>query len=133
LSQAKTILLRVDARELATILAALRYHQAENLSGDDGIADTHIADIATDSGALAPLSATEVDDLCRRLNGPADGGPWRRRHVRRGHGQMRMLAVSVLMILVTALLMTFISGTYYQWLPALAAIAVVHRGLGGRR
>ena len=68
----KPIVLRVDARELATILAALRFHQDENC-GQKGrrrlvIADELIASIATDGGTLKPLSASEIDRLCRRLN-----------------------------------------------------------------
>ena len=60
---------RIDRRELATILAALRFHQDENLSSGPGIADAHIADIASDGGILVPLSKAEIDALCRRLNG----------------------------------------------------------------
>ena len=65
--------LYVDRRELATILAALRYHQAENLShrsprATPVIADSAIADIASDGGTLRPLTAAEIDRLCRRLN-----------------------------------------------------------------
>jgi hypothetical protein len=62
--------LQVNRRELATILAALRFHQDENLTGSH-IADAHIADIASDGGTLRPLSAREIDALCRRLNGAA--------------------------------------------------------------
>ena len=50
----------VDDRELATILAGLRFHQAENLAGN--------AEIATSCGTLEPLSAAEIDQLCERLN-----------------------------------------------------------------
>jgi hypothetical protein len=59
---------QVNDRELATVLGALRYHQAENLSGDEGIADQAIQDIATDGGRLKPLVSREVDQLCQRLN-----------------------------------------------------------------
>jgi len=61
-------LLRVDARELATILAALRYHQAENLQDTAAIADQAISDIASDGGTLKPLHSAEIDQLCQRLN-----------------------------------------------------------------
>ena len=68
----KPILLRVDARELATILAALRFHQDENCSRKDQrrsvIADAFIASFATDGDTLRPLSASEIDRLCGRLN-----------------------------------------------------------------
>jgi len=60
--------LAVDDRELATILAALRFHQAENLQGSGGIPDQAICGIATDMGRLAPLDFYEVDDLCEKLN-----------------------------------------------------------------
>jgi hypothetical protein len=58
----------VTRRELATILAALRFHQDENLQGDLGIADKVVSDIATDGGTLEPMDYAEVDDLCQRLN-----------------------------------------------------------------
>ena len=60
---------RVDRRELATLLAALRFHQAENLQSGTRIADVFIANIASDGGRFKPLSHTEIDALCRRLNG----------------------------------------------------------------
>jgi hypothetical protein len=63
--------LDIDARELATILAALRFHQDENLQGRSEIADLTIQDIATDGGILKPLTFQEVDVLCERLNGSA--------------------------------------------------------------
>ena len=58
----------LDRRELATILAALRFHQDDNLNSGPHIADACIADIASDGGTLVPLSAQEIDALCRRLN-----------------------------------------------------------------
>ena len=67
MSTSRQILLRVDRRELATILAALRYHQDENLQGGGEIADQVIADIATDGGTLKPLNDREIDKLSRRL------------------------------------------------------------------
>ena len=60
--------LDVDARELATILAALRFHQDENLQGRSEIADLTIKDIATDGETLQALSFQEIDALCQRLN-----------------------------------------------------------------
>ena len=65
------LLLRVNRRQLATILAALRFHQDENLRSGPAIADTVIADIASDGGTLKPLTAAEIDALCRRLNSPS--------------------------------------------------------------
>jgi DNA-binding Xre family transcriptional regulator len=55
-------------RQLATILAALRFHQAENLQSGAGIADRAIEEIATDSGKLTALDFDEVDSLCRMIN-----------------------------------------------------------------
>ena len=65
---ARTVTVEMDNRELATVLAALRFHQDENLAGGKGIADQAIAEIATDGGRLKPLSAGEIDQLCLRLN-----------------------------------------------------------------
>ena len=64
--------LRITRRELATILAALRFHQDENLQGGRGIPDRSIKDIATDSGTLRPLDFQEVGRLCERLNTEED-------------------------------------------------------------
>jgi hypothetical protein len=64
----EAMLLRVDQRELATILAALRFHQDENLQGGGEIPDRVVDDIATDGGTLKPLNFGEVDRLCQRLN-----------------------------------------------------------------
>jgi len=58
----------VDGRELATILAALRFHQDENLRAGPDIPDRAIKDIATDSGSLKPLNFKDVSRLCERLN-----------------------------------------------------------------
>jgi hypothetical protein len=60
------IQLTVTARELATILAALRYWQGE-LSDNDGV-DALENDIATDGGTLKPLTVEEIGALCERLN-----------------------------------------------------------------
>ena len=62
------ILLPINRRELATILAALRFHQDENLQGGKTIPDEIIADIATDGGTLAALDCGEVNQLCQKLN-----------------------------------------------------------------
>jgi hypothetical protein len=58
----------LDQRELATILAALRFHQDENLRNRSGISDQLITDIATDSGSLKPLNFKDVSRLCERIN-----------------------------------------------------------------
>ena len=54
----------LDDRELATILAALRYWQREALRSAGA---EH--DIASDGGVLSPLTPSEIDTLCERLNG----------------------------------------------------------------
>ena len=63
-----SITLRINGRQLATILAALRFHQAENLQAGRGIPDQAIEQIATDGGLLKPLDFKEVGKLCERLN-----------------------------------------------------------------
>jgi hypothetical protein len=73
-AKAKNVfLLHVDRRELATILAALRFHQDENLQGGEPICDQVIAKIATDGGRLTPLNFGEVEQLRRRLNAVSKG------------------------------------------------------------
>jgi hypothetical protein len=63
-----TMPLCVDRRELATILAALRFHQDENLQCGQNIPDVAISEIATDGGLIKPLDFEEVSELCERLN-----------------------------------------------------------------
>ena len=58
----------VDGRELATILAALRFHQDENLRVGPDIPDRAIKDIATDSGLLKSLDFKDVSRLCEKIN-----------------------------------------------------------------
>lgn len=53
----------VDSRQLATILAALRYWQRVSASPDCAEVD-----IADNSGTLTPLSPGEIDSLCVRIN-----------------------------------------------------------------
>jgi hypothetical protein len=50
-------------RELATILAALRYWQREGLSSAG-----HEQDIASNGYRFEALSEQEIDTLCERLN-----------------------------------------------------------------
>jgi hypothetical protein len=71
-----TMALHVSRRELATILAALRFHQDENLQTGPDIPDRVIEEIATDGGRFKPLRFEEVDRLCQRLidqEGPQSG------------------------------------------------------------
>ena len=64
----KQFKLVVDGRELVTILAALRFHQDENLRVGPDIPDRIIKDIATDGGSLKPLDFKDVSRLCERIN-----------------------------------------------------------------
>ncbi len=64
----KQFALVVDKRELATILAALRFHQDENLRNCSDIPDEVIKDIATDGGSLKPLNFNDISRLCERIN-----------------------------------------------------------------
>lgn len=61
--------MKLSDKELATVLAALRYWQQDlaNAQGDDeGPISPHFEDVE-------PLSAGEIDDLCERLNVPSQG------------------------------------------------------------
>ncbi len=62
-----TLWLRISRRELATILAALRFHQDENLQGEGAIPDKLVNQIASNGGILIPLGFDEVSSLCERL------------------------------------------------------------------
>lgn len=53
----------LTSRELATVLAALRYWQREGIHSGG-----HEQDIATDGDGLIPLTGSEIDELCERLN-----------------------------------------------------------------
>jgi hypothetical protein len=54
---------RLTDRELATVLAALRYWQQDLAGNEDGpISREHFG------RGVTPLSAEEIDDLCERLN-----------------------------------------------------------------
>ena len=72
------ITLRVSRRELATILAALRFHEDENLQAGRDVPDHLVKEIATDGGLFKLLNSQEVSKLCERLNTdegqPADKG-----------------------------------------------------------
>ncbi|RID91199.1 hypothetical protein D2N39_13135 [Gemmobacter lutimaris] len=54
-----------DARDHATILAALRFWQREAVGLMDNLPED---DIASDEGTLTPLTREEIDALCDRLN-----------------------------------------------------------------
>lgn len=63
---------KLSTRELATVLAALRlYQQADPVLGGVVIGSDQfsaIEVIATNGGACEPLTPTEIDSLCERLN-----------------------------------------------------------------
>jgi hypothetical protein len=52
---------KLNSRELATILAALRYWQRAPMLGA-------LADIATNDGEYEALSPDEIDELCEKIN-----------------------------------------------------------------
>lgn len=79
------ITLRITRRELATILAALRFHQDENLQGGQQTPDQFIKEIATDGGRFRPLSYQEISRLCERLNLGEDARPTRGLVIDRPH------------------------------------------------
>jgi hypothetical protein len=58
--------MKLSARELATVLAALRYWQqdlaASSKEEDGPISPDHFDE------TIAPLTVQEIDDLCERLN-----------------------------------------------------------------
>lgn len=65
------ITLKVDSRQLATVLAALRYYQ--NDMDDDRLSpdvdpEGALHNIATDGGTHEALSVVEIDSLCEQLN-----------------------------------------------------------------
>jgi len=72
----KYVTLRVSRRELATILAALRFHQDENLQGGCEIQDQPVREIATDCSQWKPLTFEEVNTLCERMNLSENAVDW---------------------------------------------------------
>jgi len=63
-------LVLVSNRQQSTILAALRFYQEFLRKGEPGVPG--LRDIATDGGALIPLSIKEIDDLCEETNFGSD-------------------------------------------------------------
>lgn len=61
--------MKLNARELATVLAASRYWQRK-LTKDqiEILASDEWQIIATDGDTVDPLNPAEIDDLCKRLN-----------------------------------------------------------------
>ena len=67
-------------RELATVLAALRFWQRHGPHQPDSLFDRLEIDeqaalnrIRTDCGRFEPLDAEEIDTLCERLNSASPG------------------------------------------------------------
>lgn len=59
----------LNAAELATVLAALRWYQATGMiPADYDSATAAIHDIATNAGEVLPLDADAIDTLCERIN-----------------------------------------------------------------
>lgn len=63
----KPTTVQLDTREVATVLAALRLRQCNDLHEYEGLMD-----IATNGDTVEPLSDDEIDNLCERIN--AQGG-----------------------------------------------------------
>jgi hypothetical protein len=59
---------RLNARELATVLAALRYYQGFLVHREEYEAKNPVIDIATDCEQFEAMDAKEVGDLCERIN-----------------------------------------------------------------
>ena len=61
-------MIELNDRELAAVLAALRMRQ-KYLRHTTAIGRSdHAYDIASDGGALEPLTAQEIEELCERIN-----------------------------------------------------------------
>ena len=60
--------MQLNARELGTVLAALRYWQTIQKQGGLCNAKNEYDPIASDNGLQEPLTAGEIDDLCERIN-----------------------------------------------------------------
>lgn len=59
--------IKFNAREHATVMAALRYYQ-NDLDSPQVLGECY-SQIATNVGKLKPLNQKEVDALCLRING----------------------------------------------------------------
>ncbi|NRC54187.1 hypothetical protein [Neoaquamicrobium sediminum] len=63
----------LDAQELATVLAALRFYQESGM-GDPGNRSNAIHEIATNGDSVVSLDADAIDALCERLNVESSDG-----------------------------------------------------------
>ncbi len=64
---------RLDNRELATVLAALRVWQRCGLTADT---PTPEDSMASDDGTISILQPAEIDKLCEKLNETEDASGW---------------------------------------------------------
>lgn len=53
----------LDERQIATVIAALRYWQRKGW-----ISSGHEHQLASNGGSIEPLTKAEIDDLCEYLN-----------------------------------------------------------------
>ncbi|MBX8592888.1 hypothetical protein K5D56_26290, partial [Pseudomonas cichorii] len=60
------VVLLIDNRAQATILAALRHYQHVLSTNQPGL--SKFIEIASDSGSVLPLSVDDIDDLCENVN-----------------------------------------------------------------
>jgi hypothetical protein len=60
--------MKLDSRELGTVLAALRYWQEQGLADDPQYRSDELNDIATCHDAQVSMCGDEIDDLCERIN-----------------------------------------------------------------
>ena len=65
----RRIPVKLNDRELAAVLAGLRFWQREGMEYAGLLPEQDIAD---DCGKLTPLNAQEIDALCERLNTEED-------------------------------------------------------------
>lgn len=56
----------MDASEIATILAALRYYQAQGM-GEPANRPDWLHEIATDCDEVISLDSAGIDDLCAKI------------------------------------------------------------------
>jgi len=63
-----TLSIRLSDRELATVLAALRYFQQDLATNDDPPISEHFEEVT-------PLTPDEIDDLCEKINRTEPGTP----------------------------------------------------------
>ena len=61
------VIIDLTHQEISTVLASLRYYQAQDMGEPDKRSDA-IHDIATDGDSTTSLDATGIDDLCEKIN-----------------------------------------------------------------